>query len=197
LLKHLRLLGREAAGYKPVCCGERDDAILLQEAGNAALTINEINPLWLRVPAAPYAAAMIDNRPLDTGLLTRGFEALAERFEDVIVEGAGGWEVPIRRDYRIADLAAELALPVVVVALNRLGSLNHVLLTVEAIRRKGLTCAGVVLNHVVEERDFASITNRVILEEMLEVPVLGELLQGDDDLPDDVFLALEKSLAGM
>jgi dethiobiotin synthetase len=104
--------------------------------------------------------------------------------------------VPIRRDYRISDLAAELGLPVVVVALNRLGALNHATLTVEAVRRKGLVCAGIVLNHLAEERDLASITNRAVLGDMLETPVLGELLPGEEDMPEEIFTALEKSLAG-
>jgi dethiobiotin synthetase len=93
----------------------------------------------------------------------------------LIVEGVGGWLAPILRNYSVADLAAEMALPVVVVAANRLGVLNHTLLTVQAIQARGLTCAGVILNNMTTEPDPAISTNRAVLEHLLEVPILYEI----------------------
>jgi dethiobiotin synthetase len=109
----------------------------------------------------------------------------------VIVEGAGGWLVPITRDYAIADLAADLALPVIIVAANRLGAINHTRLTVAAVLASGLRCAGVILNHVQSpaEDDPAIITNRSILEDLLPVPILAEIEHGQAEMPSGDWLA--------
>jgi dethiobiotin synthetase len=96
----------------------------------------------------------------------------------VIVEGVGGWLVPILQKYSVADLAAEMGLPVVVVAANRLGAINHTLLTVDSIRARGLTCAGVILNNMTADQDAATTTNRAVLEHLLEVPILYEVEMG-------------------
>ena len=92
-------------GYKPICCGPRDDAEILRAAADDALALNEVNPVWLRTPAAPYTAALIENRPVDLALIREGFAALRARHGSVLVEGVGGWLVPIARDYTVADLA--------------------------------------------------------------------------------------------
>ena len=97
----------------------------------------------------------------------------------MLVEGIGGWEVPIATGYRVGDFAAELGLPVLLVVNNRLGALNHTILTAKAIAAAGLECAGILLNHVEDERDSASVSNRVILEQELEVPVLADILHGE------------------
>jgi dethiobiotin synthetase len=102
--------------------------------------------------------------------------------ECLIVEGAGGWLVPIARNYFVADLAAETGLPVAVVVANRLGALNHTLLTVESIRARGLECAGLILNHPSAEEDVATATNRGVLEEFAGVPVLFEIAHGQRGL---------------
>ncbi len=188
LLRALRAAGQRAAGYKPIACGDRDDADALLAAGEPGVALEELNPLWLKTPASPMAAALIENRPVDPSALVAGYRALADRFPSVIVEGAGGWEVPISTDYSVADLAVELALPVLVVVDNKLGALNHTLLTVNAIRARGLRCAGLVLNSVADERDSASITNRTLLEMLVPgVPVLVELMHGETELEMSAF----------
>ena len=107
---------------------------------------------------------------------------MTSRCDNVLVEGVGGWEVPIRRDYFVSDLAAELGLPVILVVDNKLGALNHTLLTLRAIRQRGLTCAALVLNHVSDARDPASASNRQILEDLPDVPGVIEVLHGGDRL---------------
>jgi dethiobiotin synthetase len=181
LLRALATTGREVAGYKPVVCGERDDVALLL-AASSAVTAEQINPCWLQTPACPAAAAAIENRTIDRELLSSAYSELARCCDTVLVEGAGGWEVPLAAGVTMADLAVQFALPVVVVVDNRLGALNHTLLTVAAIAGRGLTCAGVILNHTADERDVASLTNRRILEDYLDVPVLFEVLCGEDAL---------------
>ncbi len=173
LLQELRARGVRCAGYKPICCGDRDDAVQLQAAGSPGLTIEEVNPVWLRTPAAPLTAARAEKRAIDLPSLREGFSRLEARVDFVAVEGVGGWMVPITPDYFSSHFAAELALPVVVVAQNRLGCLNHVLLTVRALEAAGLRCAGVVLNDFAQESDVAVLTNAEILRSCLAVPIVS------------------------
>jgi dethiobiotin synthetase len=94
------------------------------------------------------------------------------------VEGAGGWFVPIARDYFVADLAVEFGLPVAIVVANRLGALNHALLTIAAVRAHGLECAGLILNHPSADEDIATTTNHSVLEDLAGVPILAEVAYG-------------------
>jgi dethiobiotin synthetase len=188
LVRAWRAAGVDAVGLKPIGCGGRDDAELLHAASDGVLTLDEVNPVWLQPPLAPYAAAMVEERFVDLGLVRDIYARLAKRHRAVVVEGAGGWLVPILRDYAVSDLAAELSLPVLVVAANRLGVLNHTLLTVESILAKGLRCAGVLLNQVAVPAAFdaAAVTNPGILEDLLMVRgvhYLGEMEHGCADLP--------------
>jgi dethiobiotin synthetase len=172
----LRKEGVDTVGMKPICCGDRDDAEVLHRASDGVVSINEINPFWLRTPAAPYTAATIEGRMIDLALIHESFARLRSSHQRVIVEGVGGWRVPIARDYFVSDLARDFALPVVVVVANRLGAINHTLLTVESIRATGLECAGMILNHVTpKENHPATVTNRSILEEIVGVPILTEV----------------------
>ena len=104
LLRALREEGLRTAGFKPICCGDRDDVIDLQAAGDPELSVDTLNPVWLRTPAAPYAACMIENRAINIEHITRAYRQLADAHDTVLVEGAGGWEVPISRDYAMSDL---------------------------------------------------------------------------------------------
>ncbi len=190
LVRALRAAGTDAVGFKPICCGGREDAVALADA-SGGVALNDVNPVWLRPPVAPYTAAMIEGRIADLALVREKFAQLRAAHAAVIVEGAGGWLVPVTRDFSMADLATEFALPVLVVAANRLGVINHTLLTVAAIRASGLKCAGVVLNHPQEPQpdDPAIVTNAGVLGELLSagasgaVPLLGEIGFGAEVLP--------------
>jgi dethiobiotin synthetase len=188
LVKAWREKGTDVVGMKPIACGDRTDAELLQAVSGGGMGINEVNPVWLRPAVAPYTASMIEERAVDLALIRETFAILKARHGSIVVEGAGGWMVPILRDYAVADLAVELCLPVLVVAANRLGVLNHALLTVDAILARGLRCAGVVLNRpdFAAEEDAAQVTNAGVLEELLAsrgVPLLGEIEHGAKRLP--------------
>ena len=191
LIRRLRAQGLDAVGFKPICCGSREDAEILRDAAGAdpaAPDLNAVNPVWLRAPAAPYAAAMIENRLVDLALVREAYAALRAQHEAVIVEGVGGWLVPITRDYTMADLAIEFALPVAVVVRNRLRALNHAALTVGRIRADGLRCLGLILNHgpasaaetEIDPQAVALATNRALLEDGLSLPVLGEIGPGQE-----------------
>lgn len=183
LIEALRRAGRDAVGFKPFACGDRLDALALRQASEDALTLEEVNPVYLKVPASPYAAALLENRTVDAEVARQAFFSLAARHAQVLVEGAGGWEVPLQGKDTMADFAVSLGLPVIVVVNNKLGCLNHTILTVRSIQARGLTCTGIILNHVRDERDSASISNRLVLEHFLDVPVLAEVMHGETELP--------------
>ncbi len=182
LVEALRRGGQAAVGYKPLACGDRIDAHALRQAGEDTLTLDEVNPVFLKVPASPFAAALLENKTVDVEAARQGFFSLAARFSHVLVEGAGGWEVPLTAQMSMADFAAELGIPVIVVVNNKLGCLNHTILTVKNIQARGLVCAGIILNHAHDERDLASISNRMILQQFLHVPVLAEIMHGESQM---------------
>jgi dethiobiotin synthetase len=185
LLTALRNAGIDAAGYKPVACGDREDARMLAAAAGG-LALDEVNPVHLKTSVAPYVAGLLENHSVNPADLLAGFHRLAAAHAMVIVEGVGGWEVPLAARYRIADLAKDLGLPVLLVAANRLGALNHILLTLAAIRAKGLVCAGIFLNQLDDELDTAMITNKSVLEDLTGVPLLEHLIHQQDFLDDEV-----------
>ena len=183
LLRLLGASGVRCAGMKPICCGDRRDAEFLLAAGSDGLTIDEVNPVWLKTPVAPFAAARIEQVKIDIECIVAALRALQDRVEHVVVEGAGGWLVPIRADYFVSDLAVEMKLPVLLVAQNRLGCLNHTALTVRSIVEHGLPCAGIVLNELPGATDIATATNADILQEIMDIPLLPGLLEDMDELP--------------
>ena len=185
LLRLLRAAGLQCVGMKPICCGDRQDAQLLLAAGSEGLTIEEINPVWLKTPAAPLAAALVEQVEIPIPRILEALVDLEGRFDCVLVEGVGGWEVPIRADYFVSDLAAQMKLPVLVVAQNRLGCLNHSLLTIRSVQAAGLACVGLVINEPAAQKDIAVSTNVEILQRIVDVPVLGGLSEEMTELPAD------------
>lgn len=185
LLRLLRANGRSYAGFKPICCGDRQDAELLLAASAPGLTIDEINPLWLKTPAAPLTAAQTEDVKIDVERLFDAFRMLRARVDNVFVEGVGGWMVPIASDYFVKDLAVEMGLAVLVVAQNRLGCLNHTLLTVRSVQAANLHCAAVVLNSPSSSTDIAETTNAAVLASILDVPMLPQLGENTAELPQE------------
>ncbi|HCQ39417.1 MAG TPA: dethiobiotin synthase, partial [Verrucomicrobiales bacterium] len=171
LVRSLRKEGIDAVGYKPVCCGDRNDAELLLEASENEEPIEAINPVWYQAPVTPSVAAELESKPVPLEDIRSHAESMAERHEVLVMEGVGGWEVPMNGRDTFADLAEALGWPVVMVVANRLGALNHTLLTEHAIRDRGLPLVGVILNHLTEDHDIAMTTNRVVLEDLLAAPV--------------------------
>ena len=196
LLRLLRASGVRCAGMKPICCGDRRDAEFLLAAGTEGLRIEEINPVWLKAPVAPLVGSLMEGWDIDIERILTSFRTLQNRVEHVIVEGVGGWLVPIRSDNFMSDLAAEMSLPVLVVAQNRLGCLNHTALTVRSIAEHGLRCSGVVLNGVPETSDIASMTNLDILRKIVDVPLFTGLTENLVDLPVDWRLMIDSTRTG-
>lgn len=193
ILRLARAAGMRCAGMKPICCGDRRDAELLLAESTEGLTIDELNPVWLKSPLAPLPASLIEKVEINIDRFLDGLKNLRARFDLVVVEGVGGWLVPIRRDYFVADLALEMNLPVVVVAQNRLGCLNHAMLTVRGVTGHGLVCAGVALNLPARVNDIASSTNADILAQITQVPVLPMLTDEMTEFPPGWHRVIELS----
>jgi dethiobiotin synthetase len=194
LLRLLRASGVSCAGMKSICCGDRRDAELLLAASSDGLTIDDINPIWLKTPAAPIVGSLIEKTNIDIEKILRAYRVLKSRVERVIVEGVGGWMVPIHRDYFVSDLAVAMKLPVLVVASNRLGCINHAVLTVRSVLEHGLHCLALVLNDAQRTGDVATVTNADILEKVLDVPLLGGLGENLTELPTDWRLMLDSTI---
>lgn len=191
LVESLRAEGKYAVGFKPISCGDRDDATILA-AASGNLAIDEVNPLHFSSGVAPHVAALLENKTIYPAEIIASYQAISEKYDPVIVEGAGGWEVPITESYFVSDLAKDLNLPVILVAANRLGALNHILLTLAAIQAKGLKCAGIILNQLEDEMDTPMITNKGIIESLTNVPLLDHIIHGQDFLsPELMDLLLE------
>ncbi len=182
-----------AIGWKPLCCGPRHDAELILEHSCAGPSLNEVNPVWFQFPGAPLVASMVENRPINESFLRDSWQHLSQTYDPILVEGAGGWLTPLNLGRSMADLAVDLGLPVVLVVLNRLGALNHALLSKQAIEKSGLPFHGWVLNDGQikspspgmgqDDQAPAQQTNPAILEELLGSSPLAVLPALSNDQP--------------
>lgn len=181
LLNMARQRGLRCAGVKPVAAGcERqddalvnDDALALMAASGAGLDYRTVNPVALEPAIAPHIAAAQAGVALSAGALADSCRRVLDAdFDFVIVEGAGGWFVPLDGRETLEDLCVELRLPVILVVGMKLGCLNHALLTVAAVAGAGLTVAGWVANSVAEEMPFVD-DNVSTLRSRLTAPCLG------------------------
>ena len=186
LVRAWRAQGLDAAGLKPIATGDREDARLLEMANDHRLSLDEINPVHFREPAAPLFAARAENRSIPFAALKMNILALS--FSHLAVEGVGGWRVPLAPDYDVRDWARDLDLPVVIVARGTLGTLNHTLLTVESIRAAELPCAGIVVNAGLAEPspdfDLTRSRNAACLRDITGLPVLE--LHRDAQAPREI-----------
>lgn len=181
LLRDLCARGIDAAGYKPVACGDRTEARDIREAmGQPAYKLEDINPVYLRTLAEPVMAAEMERKTIALTELVQVYEQLAARHNVVLVDGCGPWESPLAPGFSMADLAAALKLPVILVVNNRPGAAGLVQLTLHAIRARGLECRGVILNHIGEEWSTASVTNARVISDLTGAKILAELIHGQD-----------------
>jgi len=152
--------GQRVGVFKPACSGtERaadgtlvwPDLLALQQSVAASGSLDDVCPYRLREPLAPPVAARLEDVRLDFSVMLAAARRQRELHEFVVIEGVGGWLCPLTDRHLIADFAAALGLPVVIVARRGLGTINHTLLTIESIQRRGLRIAGIVLNDVLHE----------------------------------------------
>ena len=172
LLQHLRNNGCHALAMKPFCSGGRDDARLLHAVQDGGLTLDEINPFFFDEPLAPLVAARAHRMSIRMEEVLRRISHAAIRCTRLLIEGSGGLLVPLGDGYTVADLIAKLNCEVMVVSPNRLGTLNHTILTTRALQHIGISRLKVVMM-AQGQPDPSSDSNPLILAELLgRVPVL-------------------------
>ncbi|CAB1276987.1 dethiobiotin synthase [Candidatus Nitrosacidococcus tergens] len=180
LITHFKQKGYQVAGMKPVASGCiatpigicNEDALQLKEHTNISLTYSQVNPYNLPLPIAPHLAAQNQNVNIDLKVIKNRFSEIATKVDVIVVEGVGGWIVPINQKQTMVDVAQSLKLPVILVVGMKLGCLNHALLTSESILKSGLSFAGWIANQVQSEMDWLE-DNIQFLRERLPVPLLG------------------------
>ena len=183
LLRDLRARGLQAVGCMPVSCGDRRDARLLRDAmGEPAQPLDMVNPVHLRTVAAPLMAAELEGRTLSLDELEKSCRTMAEQGSPLLVDSCGSWSTPLAPGVIVGDLAVRLQLPVILVVSNRLGAVGQAAMAVNAMRLARVNCRGVVLNSTSDEWDTACVTNAGLIERCTGVPVLAQLIAGQDDI---------------
>ena len=151
------------------------DAAALKEASGCEIPLEQICPYQFREPLAPSVAAEREGVRIDIDRLMSVYSEISATHDVTIVEGAGGLLVPLLPSYTYADLAKVLKLPLIVVAANKLGMINHLLLTLEHASYKGLSVLGYLLNQIEKQPSPAAQTNREALVSLTGVPCMGEV----------------------
>ena len=183
LLKAAVMAGKRAIGYKPVAAGcewqngqwQNEDALALQQASNVELTLKEVNPVALEPAIAPHIAAELAGEPISETVIQNGFEHLLSWQADVLLmEGAGGWRLPIGNQRFLSDVVKALQLDVIIVVGMRLGCLNHALLTAETVKADGLNIKGWVANTLTPDMPYFN-ENLATLEKLMLAPRLATI----------------------
>ena len=199
LLHALARHRRRVVGMKPVAAGlvpwgddwASEDAIALRSASTLAVPPALDSPVLLPDPLSPHIAAARAGVQIDIAAIVASYQTLAAQADAVVVEGAGGFHVPLTDTLTGADLAQALALPVVLVVGLRLGCLNHALLTAEAIRTRGLTLAGWVANRV--DPDMEAVEDNIAyLRARLGAPLLADVPHQELPEPGSLVFDLPK-----
>ena len=182
LAQAVKARGIDVGVMKPLATGgvqqegrlRSEDAEYLAGAVDAADGLDLINPICLEPPLAPSVAARISGQDIDLTVVRAAFEELRQRHQFLIVEGIGGIMVPISEKRFVADLAAEMGLPLVIVTRPALGTLNHTVLTVDCARQACLDIKGIVINGLREgATGLAELTNPEEIERITDVPILA------------------------
>lgn len=209
LLRGLKHKGLSTAALKPVAAGceysidesgnnilLNEDALALQKAMTANLPYTSVNPLALAPAIAPHiAAAQIKKTITVEGLVKECKQALNSDCDALLIEGAGGWRVPLNESETLADFAQILGAPVILVVGVRLGCISHAILTAEAIIRDGLNVVAWVANQVDADMPVAK-ENIATLKERFDFPFLGHIpfLSNPSAIDTSKFLDIDKIL---
>lgn len=200
LLDALSARGITAVGLKPVAAGcvweeaawVNDDVRLLQAHSRLPVTLSEINPYAFEAAMAPHLAAAALGEVIAFAKIKTAFESLRTRAA-VVIEGAGGFLVPLGPEGSVADCCSLLQVPIILVVGMRLGCLNHALLTVEAIQNRGLTLMGWVANRM-DPHMTAFEENLATLKDAIAAPCLGVVPYGAPTTESRIWLNLEPLL---
>ena len=204
LLESANNRGLSCYGLKPIAAGceetqqglVNDDALKLMASASIKLSYQQVNPVALKAAVAPHVAAAQEGRKLEVHRLS-GFcrGAMMTKADFILVEGAGGWRVPLNNRETMAQLPVELNLAVILVVGIKLGCINHALLTQEAILRDGIKLAGWVANRVDPQMEVSGDSIEY-LRQAIRAPLIGEIPFLNDRDPQEAakYLQLDKIL---
>jgi len=194
LVGWLKARGVKIAAMKPIESGVNDDAKLLHKASGCSGWFGDVCPVRFDAPLSPFAAASEQGSTINLSRLDAAFARLSRDRDGILVEGAGGLLVPITQTVSYAQLFARWNLAIIIVAANRLGVINHVLLTVMAAREQRLDIKGIVLNSVPaanDPKDLSRRSNQKCLQQLLPgVPIIRFTHVAD---PRDLSLLIEET----
>jgi dethiobiotin synthetase len=152
------------------------DALVLMKSARVNDPLSLVNPYRLRNPLAPSVAAAREGKKIDPDKILKAFNALRERHEFMIVEGAGGIMVPLCGQYTYLDLAGTMGLPVLIVARPGLGTINHTLLSIAALKGRNIAIAGIVINYALDWKPgLAEETSPAVIEKISGIRIVGIL----------------------
>lgn len=183
ILAYFQHQGKKAGVMKPIETGvdsecsspANSDALFLMECGGIEDDLSEVCPIRLKPAAAPFQAALIENRSIQPETILSAFRTLSKKYDWMLVEGIGGVRVPITRDYGVVELVRDLGLPTVVVARYELGTFNHTLLTLDTLKLNSIPVRGVIFNRTGSETPDAIEQDQPrLIEELSGAKVLGE-----------------------
>ena len=178
----LKLRGVNVGVMKPAETGCRiragrlmpKDALVLMKSACVKDQLSLVNPYRLRKPLAPSVAAAREGKKIDPDKILKAFNTLREKHEFMIVEGAGGIMVPLCGQYTYLDLACTMGLPVLIVARPGLGTINHTLLSIAALKGRNITIAGIVINYALDwKHGMAEETSPAVIEEISGIRIVG------------------------
>ncbi|MDP2101040.1 MAG: dethiobiotin synthase [Methylotenera sp.] len=181
LVQYFAQSGLKAIGMKPIASGcevgaqgelQNEDVIALSNASNVVAAKKLINPYQFAPAIAPHIAAEQAAVVISLDAIVNAYQQLTTLAEVVIVEGAGGFFVPLNQTQTLADLAVQINIPIILVVGIRLGCINHALLTVEAINARGLTLAGWVANEI-DPNSCMFAENLTSLQQRIAAPCLS------------------------
>jgi dethiobiotin synthetase len=182
LLHAMQAQGLRSVGMKPIAAGaemrdgilHNDDVDMLVAAASVKAELTLVCPYLMQIPAAPHIVAELEHVKIELPHIVNSYQQLLEQADAVVVEGVGGFCVPLNAQVTTADMAQALDLPVILVVGMRLGCINHALLTVEAIAARGLRLAGWVAN-TVDANMLYPQENIAALRERIAAPMLGHI----------------------
>jgi dethiobiotin synthetase len=183
LLQAAKQQGFSTLAYKPIAAGcestssglRNEDALILQQNSTIKVDYKWVNPIAFKPPIAPHIAADLEGQPIHIELVTAGLQRLQQQKSDLlIVEGAGGWHLPINSKQLLSEWVVEQQLPVILVVGMKLGCLNHAMLTYQALQNEGVKVAGWIANQLSTEMPFYQ-QNVQWLTQKISAPLIAEI----------------------
>ena len=190
IARFLKDEGTNVGVMKPIASGGQEDAEFLIHAAGVPDPMKDVNPIYLEHPMAPYSSARLERRKINLSIAARVFRRLSRRHSAMIVEGVGGVRVPLTNHEDVMDLIKLLKLPAIVVASSGLGTINHTLLTLEALEKEKIRTPGIILNFF-DPDDLACRSGLKFFQEK-KICVLATLSENQNftDNPDSIAQAI-------